>query len=106
MKIEIEIPDWADERVIQILAGTERVAYRFPQDIAFKIKTSRCNMCGKCCQQLKSNHIFPVVNGQCIYLEKESGSENKWRCSLGPARPYSCCTCTPKKISECTEKYE
>lgn len=106
MKIEIEIPDWTDERVIQIFAGMERIAYKYPWEDSFKIKTSRCNQCGKCCENLDSKHFFSVINGRCIYLEREPGNNNKWVCSLNVGRPYTCCIYKSKNILKCTEQYE
>ncbi len=105
MKIEIELPDWVDKRVIQVLAGIERVAFKMPKDDRFKVKVSRCNRCGECCKRLNSNHVFPVINGQCIHLEKEVGKNNNWRCKFGIDRPYQCCV-AKSRISECSEKYE
>jgi hypothetical protein len=105
MKIEVEIPDWAANRVIQILVGIERVAFKFPWQDSFSVKTSRCSQCGECCKRLNNNHMFPVIDGQCVHLKKEPGNNDKWKCGLGVARPYGCCVATPKSIPGCTEKY-
>jgi len=105
--INLELPDWADERVIHIMAGIERIAYEYPWD-QLMIKTTRCSMCGKCCMSLGENHIFPVIYGRCSYLKKEVGDNNRWLCDLGTFRPHACCVTKSflKRIPECTVKYE
>lgn len=105
MKIELELPDWCDERAIYIMAGIELAAYKIP-DQDWKLKISRCNMCGKCCMKLGKRHPFPTVDGTCIYLEREPGSRSMWRCKLGMSRPFGCCVGTPRNMPECTERYE
>jgi hypothetical protein len=103
MKIEIEIPDWCDERAIRIMAGIELVAYKMPFE-KWKIKVSRCNMCGKCC--MTSNIPYPLVDGKCIHLKKRPGNNDRWECFLRIQRPFGCCVATPQNIPECTVKYE
>jgi len=106
MKIEIEIPDWAQERAIYIMAGIELAAYKIPGK-KWKVKTSRCNMCGKCCMNLDpKKHPFPVINGRCVYLLKRPGKEEKYECGLRISRPFRCCVGTTKVVPECTEKFE
>ena len=95
MKIEIELPKWTEERVIHVLAGIERVAYKYPWEKSFKVKTGRCSMCGRCCKKI-----------DCEHLEKEPGDNDKWRCSLGTMRPYNCCVSRPRKIKECTVEFK
>lgn len=93
MKIELELPDWTEERVIQVLAGIERVAYKLPWS-TFMVKTSRCSMCGECCR---------IIN--CEHLVKEPGDNNRWLCKLGTMRPYNCCVARTRKVKTCTIKY-
>ena len=104
MKIEFELPDWAEERGIYIFAGIEKLGYKFPDEKLY-IKTSRCNMCGKCCMNLKT-HSHPIVDGKCIHLKKEVGNNPRWLCRLGLNRPFGCGLGTPSNMPECTEKYE
>lgn len=94
MKIELELPDWVNERAIHILAGIERVAYKLPW-ACWMVKTNRCSMCGECCRKI-----------DCPYLEKEPGNNDRWRCSLGTKRSYDCCTSRPKKMKNCTIKFK
>ena len=104
MRIEIELPDWTEERTIYIMAGIELVGYKLPQG-RWQLKTGRCNMCGKCCMNLKK-HAFPLVNGTCIHLQKEPGNNPRYGCSQRINRPFGCCIGVPKNMSECTEKFE
>jgi len=99
MKITVDIPSFAKNRVIHVLAGIERIAYIDPKDRKLRVKVSRCSQCGKCCQKMK-----------CEQLEKEPGNNDFWRCGkaigYGLMRPYLCCVSEPKNIPECTSKYE
>lgn len=105
-QLTINLPDWVEEehRSIYVLAGIELVAYRVPGE-SWKIKIGRCNMCGKCCMNLKK-HVFPLIDGKCVYLQKEPGNNPMWRCGLGIRRPFGCCVGVPQKVPECTEKYK
>ena len=103
-KIELELPDWADERGISVMAGIELVAYKLP-DKPWMIKTSRCSQCGRCCKRLNDNFIFSVEGGRCVHLEKRS-AESKYLCGLGVYRPIGCSTGRARSIPECTEKFE
>ncbi len=105
MKIELELPEWVTERHIRILAGVELVAYKLVHEDKFKIKTSRCNFCGKCCMNVRVDHMFgrdPKTN-DCRFLKKNG---DIYECGLGLGRPFSCCITIPKHIRGCTEKFE
>jgi len=95
MKITIDLPEWAEERHIYVMAGIELLAHKLP-DKPLYIKTERCNMCGKCCMDLSNRHPFPVVNGRCIYLQKEPGKNEMWRCELAINRPFGCSVGIPR----------
>ena len=86
------------------MAGIEQVAYKHLGE-DWKIKVSRCNQCGKCCENLDNNQVFPpVVNNRCIYL-KNVGKDKI--CSLGIDRPFRCCLANrDKSIKDCTEIYD
>jgi len=106
MKIELELPDWVEERHLYIMAGIETVAYKY-LDQPWKIKTGRCKSCGKCCMNFDVNDSSfkdKVVDGHCIYLKNYGAT---WVCDLGSARPWDCCTVIrPQNLSECTEQFE
>jgi len=89
-KIIVDLPAWAEERLIYILAGVEMFAYKYPNQ-PLMVKTQQCNMCGLCCMNLDATHFFEVVDGKCEYLEKEVGPNERWLCSLGVYRPHACC---------------
>jgi len=105
-KITIELPRWAKDRNIYVLAGIELLAYRL-RGGKLMIKVSRCSKCGKCCMNLKPiRKIFPpIVDGKCVFLTKQ-GPE--YICGLGVMRPHSCNIGVPSKdkIPECTEVFE
>lgn len=92
MKIELELPEWVDERGIHIIAGgIEEVAKKRTEDSPWEIKLNRCNSCGRCCMNVpdKWPHGKNQDTGYCLYLE--CMSESKWRCSLKENMPNVCC---------------
>lgn len=89
MKIELDIPAWAEERNIYVMAGVEMVAYRLAHEGEFKVKSVRCSGCGKCCMDLPEGHIQRNDSGNCIHLVPDG---EKWVCDLGVHRPFSCGT--------------
>ena len=78
MKIELGLPDWADERGIYIFAGIEEVAKRTP-DTGNKwvVKKNRCTQCGECCKRLNCEHLVAGAGG--------------YECDLRQDRPFNCC---------------
>ena len=96
MKIEIELPDWCEDCSFFLQAGIENVAFKLKGDKEWKIKTSRCHMCGYCCGRGK-----PDV---CEYLY-ERGPDD-WQCKWGINRPFSCCaTRNTNRPVGCTERF-
>lgn len=104
MRIELDLPDWVDERNIHIFAGIEEVA-RKHKDAPWEIKISRCSMCGRCCRKLPRSFPFRLENGSCKYLIKEVGNNDRWLCGLKTQRPHGCGAAQPSSISECTVEY-
>ena len=109
-KITIELPDWAEERHIYILAGIELLAVKYAGESKLRIKTEHCNMCGYCCHVLRDDGSFrfPVKDGHCEYLEVY---EEKEECSLGIDMPFSCCAGDPtlhnwKDKEKCSIRYK
>lgn len=112
MRIELDLPDWVDERNIHIFAGIEEVA-RKHKDAPWEIKISRCSMCGRCCRKLprsfpfrKRSILFWRKTRICKYLVKEVGRNKRWLCGLRGQRPLGCGVGQPFTIPECTLKYE
>ena len=105
MKIEIEIPDWCEEKNLYILAGVDLVAYRHNPNEKWMISDSRCSLCGKCCTGLPLNWPFPTINGECINLEKERAGRRL--CTLGVFRPHRCGTSPDGlfKNNNCTVRF-
>lgn len=108
MKINLDFPDDLIEqfkdRNIRIFAGIDLIAEKLRGD-KWKIKISGCSMCGKCCMNLKEDHPFPIIDGQCIYLENPPGYGYKWICGLRVNRPQGCAVSNPT-AEYCTVKYE
>ena len=104
-KIELELPEWANERHIRIFAGIELIAYRKVNEDKFNVKCSRCNFCGKCCMNVRVDHIFgrDEKTGNCRWLRKNGDT---YECGLGMGRPFSCSASVPIHIPECTEKFK
>jgi hypothetical protein len=107
MKIEIEIPDWADERHIYIMAGIELVAYKLLYE-PWHVKTARCIMCGACCMNLKLSY-FPMTGGTCDHLLEPLGDGVR-ECGQGATRPFICSAGMQRKGDKdrpkCTVEYE
>lgn len=102
MKIEIDIPDWVEEKHLYLFAGIELVAYKYLNE-DWKIKTSRCNMCGKCCENLKNDTAYPpVINNKCIHLINDG---NKKTCGLAINRPFRCGMPQIQIKDGCSEKF-
>lgn len=105
---EFEIPEWAREKRLMLLAGVELVARKVPWDDFWEVKDNRCTMCGQCCMMFKPNStqtIFGVDDeGKCKALSKEG---DRWECKAGTHKPYSCledsidlpeCSITRRKV--------
>lgn len=88
MRIELDLPDWVNERHIRIFAGIELVAFKLAHEDFWKVKDGRCQMCGECCTNLK-NHLYPTINGECIHLGKDKG-DGKRPCNIALYRSRAC----------------
>jgi hypothetical protein len=109
MKIELELPEWCDERHIYILAGIEMAAFKLYGEQNFRVKTGRCSQCGQCCERVPFNFYFEAKeNGDCQHLLRHSPKHTE--CGLRIGRPISCCTGMQHKGMEdhpaCTVSYE
>ena len=110
MMIQIELPDWVNERQILILAGTELAAKKMPWEKEWTIKDDRCNRCGDCCRDLPENggrhgNVTKVKNGVCEYLQLEPGTTDKYNCSIAGNRPL-CCLLDPLNKLNCNITYK
>lgn len=108
-KITIELPDWADERHIYIMAGIELVAYQIYGDERLFVKTARCSSCGECCMNLSASAGMPISReGHCIYLDEPVGGKRE--CILGLYRPFGCSVGMQRKgffeHPNCTVEYK
>ena len=106
IKIELELPDWVEGKHIYIMAGIELAAYKHLNK-PWKVKTGRCNMCGKCCMNFKRDRdTFPrIKDGKCEFLIPDG--KDKKVCGLRFNRPWVCSVATrPENVPECTEKFE
>lgn len=88
MRIEVEIPDWAEGRTLHIMAGMEEIA-RKPLGRPWKVKTGRCVQCGKCCMDVP--RTWPMgrsaTTRNCQWLIYYA---NEWRCDFLGSRPFAC----------------
>lgn len=104
MKIEVEIPEWAKDRVIYVMAGSENVAVLC--DGKLWIKTARCSICGECCIVEKDWELGWKYGDEigwephilvCKFLKKEVwnfepfNGQTVYICT-NPLSPYGCNT--------------
>ena len=88
MKIpEFELPEWAQERHISIMAGMELLAYKRFGENTLHIKIVRCNWCGWCCCGKFARKMEIDKDDDCIHL-KQIGLD--FECSLSTGRPWRC----------------
>jgi hypothetical protein len=108
MQLVIDIPEWAQERHIYVMAGMELLAY-LPYQGQVQVKTVRCNNCGWCCENPPKGAVPQGHDGACIYLETIGSAKE---CSLGLSRPWHCCwpdphlTKHPEADKHCCIRYE
>lgn len=120
MRINIELPDWVDERHIRVLkdgkdnlfvlAGVEEVAKFLrtgPHTERWQVKTARCDLCGECCMKVNSNWQFGVdgKTGWCRHLEWNEGWKG-YLCDQGMGRPMSCSVGDDADKKHCVVKWK
>ena len=103
MRIELNLPDWANRSNLWILSDIEPVAYKLKDGI-WMVKTTRCRMDGQCCTNHTVAFPFETIQGRCVYLKKEPGNNDQWRCGLGLFRPFQCCVGAGNK--DCAVSYK
>lgn len=90
MKIILDLPEWADDQRITILAGMEMIAQKAPWETKWHVKDARCNNCGECCMMLNPTDIKYAVDeeGKCEHLYREI--DGRWLCGATYDKPYRC----------------
>ena len=113
MKVTVELPDFPedDRRLIRVMYGIEERAKKFPGE-DWKIKTSQCNMCGKCCMNVRDGWVFGKnpETGNCSHLIYNAGYDDGktkfgWLCDMGTSRPFSCSTGDEAGQDHCSVKW-
>ena len=101
MKLTIDIPEWALDRSIVIMAGPELVAYVKRDSGKILYKTERCTRCGWCCRENlpePCQHLFfEGTEAQC-----RLGSDRPWRCVW----PDPILTNNKEALAHCACRYE
>lgn len=92
MKIELELPDWVQEKVIYIFSSNQMVATKQPDGNWFVV-TKPCVNCGKCCSRYNEKPFQCNENGKCPYLEEYP--DGTTHCKLGAYRPFGCSVDNP-----------
>lgn len=80
------LPDWAQDQEITLIAGLELLVHKMPGQPA-EIKRVRCNYCGACCMDYPMTDYGIDDEGKCEKLEKEG---DKWICRAGVKKPFNC----------------
>lgn len=112
MELKIEIPEWAKERTLYVLAGRELLAIK-RQNGKLKIKTVRCNNCAACCKDVPEDWFlgYKIKKGirVCRYLGDKVPVKNL--CLLGIHAPLICVVAdpspdSPDPIKECCVRFK
>ena len=129
MKLVVDIPPWAEERHIIVLAGSEPIAIlkkkpiknaAQPEGWIEWVKTERCNLCGLCCLDptvddpdwpfgTKRLEIDGKVQWVCGVLTREMEEDRPiYRCMAGHLSPWGCIAKNPPHLPhpECSIRYE
>lgn len=113
MIVTVELPNFPEDehRLIRVMSGIEERARKFPGK-EWEIKTSQCNMCGKCCMNVPDDWVFGKNHetGHCINLVYNAGWDNGetkfgWLCGMGTSRPFSCSTGDEAGQDHCSVKW-
>ncbi len=113
MKITIDLPEWTDERHVWVIAGQEPVYCRLRYvdkegNVTYKEfkKKIRCNLCGKCCMNLRPDWIWGVDDkGTCLRLTK--GNPGKFYCDIRKGgMPWDCLKGDNRSSEFCVLEYE
>lgn len=114
MFVKVELPDFPedDRRALRFMSGIEERARKLPGK-DWEVKTSQCNMCGKCCTKVPDEWKYgkDPVTGHCSHLVYNEGWDNGdtqlgWLCDFGAARPLSCSTGDDAGEDYCSVKWD
>jgi len=100
-RISVDVPDWAAERHIRIMAGTELLAMIPHGTGQLWQKKDRCVNCGWCCENL--------LPEPCPELKR--GADGTTSCAIMKNRPWRCTWPDPhltkaKGAENCKISYE
>ena len=108
MIVEVDLPAFPEDekRCIRIMSGIEERARKDP-DKPWEIKTSQCNLCGKCCMTVADNWEWgkDPETGWCSHLEWNEGWKG-YLCDFGAARPFSCSVGDEAGEDHCSVKWD
>lgn len=96
MKIELDLPEWTEERHIRIFAGLEEVARKL-HGKPLEIKVARCSQCGECCKLDECPHLV-YSEGHKGFLCKPEGSVYR--------RPFTCASGDNAGQPHCSIRWE
>lgn len=82
-----EIDDKYKDRVIMIMAGVELVAFKYPHEDEWSVKTVSCNLCGECCMDEPNSPYGNDDEGKCNKLVQYGDT---WECGALHERPWTC----------------
>jgi hypothetical protein len=99
MTVTFDLPEWTEGKSLYLMADFETVAYKH-KDTPWMIKTSRCQSCGKCCENLPIRGTRQVATCTSLYQDGD-----KKLCKYGRSRPFGCCV-VMCKVPECSQRYE
>ncbi|MHA2136289.1 MAG: hypothetical protein ACW99J_20710 [Candidatus Thorarchaeota archaeon] len=94
-KVIFEIPEWAEERHLFLLAGQECIAMQYAGEDDIYIKTGQCVHCQQCCLGFECEHASPKG---CKLVA--SGKERYVNCCIDAPREFL------KNVPECTMRYK
>jgi len=98
MDILVNLPVFPEDefRLIRVYSGIEERARKYP-DKPWQIKTAQCNLCGKCCMDVRDDWVWGKNpdTGWCAHLVYNEGWNNGttklgYLCGFGSARPSAC----------------
>jgi hypothetical protein len=81
----LELPDWAKDRGLMLLAGQE-IVFWWNESDGLRVKSERCNKCGECCCDIPDGYLpFGITgDGKCKKLQPDG------TCGAGRMKPFVC----------------